>query len=109
MINLIALIVLSLPCALGFNVLSGIQPMGVGSTILDLEDFIISNNILPLGSLVFVLFCTNAKSGWGWGNFLTEANSGRGLKLPTWLRVYCKYVMPIILLFFWAWGIITMF
>jgi NSS family neurotransmitter:Na+ symporter len=108
-INLIALIVFALPCALGFNVLSGIQPMGVGSTILDLEDFIISNNILPLGSLVFVLFCTNAKSGWGWGNFLTEANSGQGLKLPTWLRVYCKYVMPIILLFFWAWGIITMF
>ena len=108
-INLIALIVLSLPCALGFNLLSGIQPMGIGSTILDLEDFIISNNILPLGSLVFVLFCTNAKSGWGWGNFIAETNSGQGLKLPAWLKAYCKYVMPIILFFFWLWGIITMF
>lgn len=108
-INLIALIVLSLPCALGFNLLSGVQPLGVGSTILDLEDFIISNNILPLGSLVFVLFCTNRKSGWGWGNFIGEANIGRGLKLPAWLGVYCKYIMPLILLFFWIWGIITMF
>lgn len=109
MINMIALIVLSLPCALGFNLLSGIEPLGAGSTILDLEDFIISNNILPLGSLVFVLFCTNGKTGWGWENFIAEANSGQGLKLPSWLGGYCKYVMPIILMFFWVWGIITMF
>ena len=108
-INAIALIILSLPCALGFNLLSGIQPLGAGSTILDFEDFIISNNILPLGSLVYVLFCTNSKSGWGWKSFTEEANLGKGMKLPYWIGVYCKYMMPIILLFFWAWGIITMF
>ncbi len=109
LINAIALIVLSLPCALGFNLLSGIQPLGAGSTILDFEDFIISNNILPLGSLVYVLFCTNSKSGWGWKNFTEEANLGQGMKLPYWIGIYCKYMMPIILLFFWLWGIITMF
>ena len=109
LINALVLIVLSLPCALGFNLLSGVQPLGAGSTILDFEDFIISNNILPLGSLVYVLFCTNSKSGWGWKRFTEEANAGKGMKLPYWLGIYCKYMIPVILLFFWAWGIITMF
>lgn len=108
-INAVALIVLALPCALGFNLLSDIQPLGAGSTILDFEDFIISNNILPLGSLVYVLFCTNSKSGWGWKNFIEEVNQGKGLKLPYRIGIYCQYVMPVILLFFWVWGIITMF
>ena len=57
-INIVAVVLLSIPCVLGFNLWSGIQPLGAGSTILDLEDFIVSNNILPLGSLVYVLFCT---------------------------------------------------
>lgn len=64
MINFVVITVLSLPCALGFNVLSNIQPLGAGSTILDLEDFIVSNLLLPLGSLVYLLFCTS-KYGWG--------------------------------------------
>ena len=109
LINLFAVIVLSLPCALGFNVLSFIMPLGEGSTILDLEDFIISNNILPLGSLVYVIFCTSRRYGWGWDNFITEANMGRGIKFPSGLKVYAKYVLPVILIVFWAQGIVSMF
>lgn len=105
-INIIAVIILSLPCALGFNILSGIAPMGEGSTILDLEDFLISNNILPLGSLVYVLFCTIKKGGWGWKNFIEEANTGKGIKFPTSVRFYAKYILPIILLAIWAQGYI---
>ena len=106
-INIFLMIILSLPCALGFNVLSGIQPMGEGSTILDLEDFIISNNILPLGSVVYVLFCTSNKYGWGWDNFLKEVNTGKGLKYPSWVYAYAKYILPILLIGLWAQGYIA--
>ncbi len=109
LVNLFAVIILSLPCALGFNVLSFIQPLGEGSTVLDIEDFIISNNILPLGSLIYVLFCTSKKYGWGWDNFIEEANTGRGIKFPVFLRVYAKYILPVILIVFWIQGIIAMF
>ena len=109
LINLGLMLVLALPCILGFNVLSGFMPFGAGSNIMDLEDFIISNNILPLGSLVYVLFCTLEKKGWGWNQFLTEANLGKGLGIPKWLKVFCKYVLPILLLIFWAQGIIVKF
>ena len=109
LINMVALIVLSIPCILGFNVLSDFHPLGGSSNILDLEDFIISNNILPLGSLVYVLFCTLDKSGWGWKNFKEEANRGKGLKVANWIRIYAKYVLPVILLAIWAQGIITTF
>ena len=102
-INGILLLVLSLPCALGFNVLSGIQPFGAGSTIQDLEDFIISNNLLPIGSLLYLLFCTR-KSGWGWDNFIKEADSGHGLKFPKWLRPYVTYVLPLIIVFILVMG-----
>lgn len=105
-VNIIAVIILSLPCALGFNILSGIAPLGEGSTILDLEDFLISNNILPLGSLVYVLFCTVKKGGWGWQNFIEEANTGKGIKFPTSVRFYAKYILPIVLLIIWAQGYI---
>ena len=108
-INLVLMIILSLPCALGFNVLAGITPLGAGSTILDLEDFIISNNILPLGSLVYVLFCTSKKYGWGWNNFLNEVNTGKGIKYPKWLYVYAKYILPIILVILWLQGYISKF
>lgn len=108
-INIFAVIILALPCALGFNLWSNIQPLGEGSTILDLEDFIVSNNILPLGSLIYVLFATWNKRGWGWSNFLNEANTGKGLKFPSWLRIYVKYILPIILLILWVQGYITMF
>ena len=89
--------------------LSGVAPLGGGSTIMDLEDFIISNNILPLGSLVYVLFCTFNKRGWGWAPFMEEVNTGQGMRFPQWLRVYCKYVLPVILLILWGHGIYTTF
>ncbi len=88
--------VLSMPCVLGYNVWSGVQLIGPGSTILDFEDFIVSNNLLPLGSLVYVLFCTR-KNGWGWDNFLAEANAGEGLAFPKGLKGYMSYVLPIII------------
>ncbi len=109
LINVFLVILLALPCALGFNLLSGIEPMGAGSTIMDLEDFIISNNILPLGSLVYVLFCTSKKRGWGWESFLEEANAGEGPRFPRSLYVYAKYALPVILLFIWVQGYVTTF
>ncbi|MBE7047220.1 MAG: sodium-dependent transporter [Ruminococcaceae bacterium] len=109
LINFIAISILSLPCALGFNVLSFIQPLGEGTGILDLEDFIISNNILPLGSLVYVLFCCSDKYGWGWKNFLEEANAGKGAKFSSKLRLYAKYVIPVIIIYIWVQGYISMF
>ena len=87
----------SRPCILGFNIWSGFQPLGPGSNISDLEDFIISNNLLPLGSLLYVLFCVSRK-GWGWENFLSEANQGQGLKFPGAVRFYVTYLLPIIVL-----------
>lgn len=108
-INFFALIILAIPCVLGFNVLSFIQPLGAGSDIMSLEDFIISNNILPIGSLVYVLFCTLDKHGWGWKNFKNEANLGKGLKVHDWLRVYAKFVLPVILIIVWIQGYISTF
>ncbi len=109
LINVFALIILSVPCVLGFNVLEFIKPLGEGSDIMALEDFIISNNILPLGSLVYVLFCTLDKYGWGWKNFKAEANIGKGLKVHDWLRVYAKFVLPVILIVVWIQGYISTF
>lgn len=104
-INVFLMMLLSLPCLLGFNVLSWVQIGGKG--IMDIEDFIISNNILPLGALVYILFCTNNKHGWGWSNFMNEANAGKGLAFPGWLRVYVKYILPVIILVVWLQGWIT--
>ena len=92
-INILLIIVLSIPCILGFNLLSEFQPLGTGTNIMDLEDFLVSNNILPLGSVVYLLFCTH-KNGWGWDNFIREANSGQGLKFPQFLRGYMTCVLP---------------
>ena len=92
-INIVIIIVFSIPCILGFNVLAGLQPLGSGSTIMDLEDFLVSNNILPLGSVIYLMFCTH-KNGWGWDNFIREANSGNGLKFPQFIRGYMTYVLP---------------
>lgn len=97
LINGIAMFFLSLPCVLGFNVLSGIQPLGVESGIMDLEDFIVSNLLLPGGSLIYVLFCVT-RYGWGWDNFMKEANEGKGLKVAQWMRPYMTYVLPVIIL-----------
>lgn len=96
-VNGILIAVLSVPCALGYNVLSFVQPLGAGSTILDFEDFLVSNNLLPLGSLLYVLFCTR-KSGWGWDNFLREANAGKGTKFSARFRGYLTYILPLAIL-----------
>lgn len=94
-VNFVLITLLSMPAILGYNVLSDIQPLGAGSTIMDLEDFLVSSNLLPLGSLVFVMFCVK-KNGWGFENFLREANQGNGIKFPHWIRFYMQYILPII-------------
>ncbi len=96
--NFVAITILSLPCALGFNVLSGFEPFGPGSCVLDLEDFLVSNTLLPLGSLIFVLFC-NSRYGWGQFKFIAEANLGVGMKFPKLkiLHLYFKWGLPIII------------
>lgn len=103
LINGAAILILSMPCILGFNVWSGFQPFGPGSTIQDLEDFIISNNLLPLGSLVYLLFCVT-RYGWGWKNFVAEADTGNGLKFPKWARPYLTFVLPLIVLIIFVMG-----
>lgn len=107
-INGILLFVLSIPCCLGFNVLGFIQPMGEGTTIMDLEDFIVSNLILPLGSLVIILFCV-LKKGWGWDNYMNEVNTGRGLKMKGFMRGYMTYVLPVLVLALFIIGIVRTF
>ena len=105
LINCIAVFLLSVPCVLGFNVLSGVHPLGAGSTIMDLEDFIVSNVLLPLGSLVFVLF-TVCRNGWGFKNFMAEANQGVGAKVPKWMKTYMTIVIPFIILVIFVVGIL---
>ncbi len=107
-INLVLVFVLSLPCALGFNLWSGIQPFGEGSTVMDLEDFIVSNLILPIGSLVFILFCVS-KRAWGWDKFTAEANTGKGLKVQKWMRGYVTYVLPVIVFIVFVVGLYNFF
>ena len=80
-INLVLMLVASLPCVLGFNVWSGFQPLGAGTGVLDLEDFLVSNLLLPIGSMVYLLFCVT-KWGWGFDNYLAEANTGDGMRIP---------------------------
>lgn len=108
LINRILLAVLSLPCVLGFNLWSGFMPFGEGSNILDLEDFIVSNLLLPLGSFVYLLFCVT-KKGWGFDNYLKEANTGNGWKVSKALKIYLKVVLPALILFIFAKGIIDKF
>ena len=108
LIDCIALIFLSIPCILGFNVLSGFQPFGAGTGVLDLEDFIVSNILLPLGSLLFVIFCTT-RYGWGWKKFVAEANEGKGLKVATWMRPYMTFVLPVLVLVLFVFGMINFF
>ncbi len=92
--NCLLMLVLVLPCVLGFNLWNGFHPFGGNSTVMDLEDFLVSNILLPLGSLVFVLFCT-CRYGWGWDKFVAEANTGKGLKVAGWMRKYMTYVLPV--------------
>ena len=96
-VNAVVIFVFSLPCAFGFNLLSGIHPLGGESTILDLEDYIVSDILLPLGSFFIVVFC-GASAAWGWRNFFEEANTGDGLKLPLWTRWYLFTLLPLAIL-----------
>ena len=93
LVNGVFLALLSIPCVLGFNVLSGVAIPGIGD-IQSIEDFLVSNNILPLGGLFLVMFVTS-KRGWGWKNFLAEADTGEGLRFPAWSYRYMKYVLPV--------------
>lgn len=108
LVNIIAIIVLSMPCVLGYNILSGFHPLGSGTTIMDLEDFLISSNVLPLGSLVYVMFCTT-RYGWGFDNFLAEADSGNGLRFPHQLRRHMTYVIPVVVVFIYLKGYYDLF
>ena len=101
--NVILILVLSMPCVLGFNLWSDFAPLGDGTTIQDLEDFIVSNNLLPLGSLLYLLFCTS-RYGWGWDNFIKEADAGVGLKFPKAVRFYVSYILPLMILFILVMG-----
>lgn len=105
-VNGAAIILLSMPCILGFNVLSGFQPLGMD--IQGWEDFIVSNNLLPLGSLVYLMFCTS-RYGWGFKGFLAEADQGKGLKFPKWARVYLTFFLPIIVAVIFVMGYIQKF
>ena len=108
LINTVLMIVLSVPCVLGFNIWSGFTPFGAKSNIQDLEDFLVSNIMLPIGSLVYLLFCTS-RYGWGWKNFTDEANQGRGLKVANWMRFYMTYILPIIIIALFVIGVVDKF
>ncbi len=102
----VAILILSLPCALGFNLLSSFVPFASGSGVLDLEDFLVSNCALPIGALCYVLFCVS-KKGWGFDNFMAEANAGKGLKLKKWMRGYMTYVIPVVIAAIFIIGILN--
>ena len=102
-INLIVILILSLPCALGFNILSDIAPLGAGTTIQDFEDFLVTYNFLPLGSLAYLIFCTT-RYGWNFDNFIKEADTGKGLKFPKWTKNYLKYILPCIIIILFIQG-----
>ncbi len=105
-INVVLMFLLSLPCALGFNALSGFEPFAAGTSFLDLEDFVVNYIMLPVGALVFILFCT-WRFGWGWKSFTDEANAGRGLKVKNWMRIYMKFVLPLMVLVILIYGLVT--
>lgn len=96
-LNCLIILAGSVPCVLGFNLLAGFQPLGEGSTILDLEDYLVSNILLPVGSLIFVAFCISNK-GWGFERFMEEANTGKGWKVPKWMKGYVRFVLPVMIL-----------
>ena len=108
LVSCVTLLVLTMPCALGWSLLRHVQPFGEGTTIMDLEDFAVSNCLLPLGSLAFVLFATS-RHGWGWDNFVAEANAGKGLKVARWMRFYMTYILPVIILCLFLFGLYDFF
>lgn len=106
--NILIVGLCSIPCVLGFNLWSGFQPLGAGSSVLDLEDFIVSTLLLPGGSFVYLMFCTS-RWGWGWDNFYEEVNAGKGLRFPKWLRIYVCRVLPLLMLFLFCHGLYATF
>jgi NSS family neurotransmitter:Na+ symporter len=104
----VAIFALSIPCILGFNLWSGFEPFGSGSGVLDLEDYVVSNILLPLGSLIVVLFC-NHKFGWGFKSFQAEANEGKGAKVKNWMRIYFAYILPFIIGIILVYGVVSPF
>ncbi|MDR1730726.1 MAG: sodium-dependent transporter [Synergistaceae bacterium] len=102
-VNILAIFFLSLPCVFGFNIWSSFEPLGSGSGVLDLEDFIVSNNLLPLGAFVYLLFCCS-RYGWGWEKFTAEANQGRGIKIASVMRPYFTYVVPTAIIIIFIFG-----
>ena len=106
--NIAAIIILSVPCVLGFNLWGSFAPLGEGSTVLDLEDFILSNNLLPIGSMLYLLFCTS-RYGWGFKKFTAEANEGEGIHFPVWARIYVSYILPLIVLIIFIQGYVSKF
>lgn len=106
--NVIALTILSLPCIFGWNILKNIEPLGAGTNIMDLEDFLVSYNILPLGSMVYLMFCTS-KNGWGWQNFINESNTGHGVKFPQKVKGYMTFILPVIVVVIYLKGYWDMF
>ena len=103
LVNMVVIFILSLPCLLGFTRWSGFNPLGDGTVVMDLEDFILSDNLLPLGSLVYLLFCVS-KHGWGWDNFLAEADAGEGIRFPARFHPYFRYVLPLLVLIIFVMG-----
>ena len=106
LINLVIVAIISIPCVLGFNVWSSFAPLGAGSAVLDLEDFIVSTLLLPIGSLIYLFFCVS-RVGWGFDNYLEEANAGKGVKMPRCLRFYLTWILPILVVALFAQGIIA--
>ena len=108
LVNLILIILLSLPCVLGYNLWSWDGFSIFGGAVLDFEDFLVSNILLPLGSLVYLLFCVT-RYGWGWKNFQDEANTGKGWKVRSWMRPFLTFVLPLIVVFIFGFGIYDKF
>ena len=106
LLNGIFLAFACMPCVLGWNVWSGFQPLGEGTNVMVLEDFFVSNLALPLGSLIFLIFCTT-RYGWGWDKFVAEANEGEGLKVQKWMRPYVTYVLPVMVGIIFVIGILS--
>lgn len=106
--NCIVIILLGIPCLLGYNLWSDIQPLGAGSTILDTYDFILSKNILPYGTLCYILYVV-LKRGWGFDNYLKEANTGIGIKIPLWALNYYKFVLPVVIVVLFLQGYVEIF
>ena len=104
LINCIIILIASMPCVLGYNVWSNLHLIG-GRDVLDSEDFIVSNLLLPIGSLIYLLFCVS-KWGWGFDNYLEEANTGEGLKIAKKLKPYFQFVLPVLILIILIQGLV---